>query len=96
MTNRYKELFKLPEIKGLSTVYFVKLELKDARGKTISDNFYWFSSKQKPDFRALSRLKPVDLKIITQAIEENTGYLIKVKAQNISDPLACYEQAYDL
>ncbi len=86
--NRYKELFKLPEIKGLSTVYFVKLELKDARGKTISDNFYWFSSRQKPDFRALSRLKPVDLVMNTQFFDENTEYLVKVRVENTSGRLA--------
>ncbi|HTJ78715.1 MAG TPA: malectin domain-containing carbohydrate-binding protein [Rariglobus sp.] len=34
---------------GLSPVHFVKLELRDAAGKLISDNFYWRGSKPKPD-----------------------------------------------
>ncbi len=86
--NRYKELFKLPEIQGLSTVYFVKLELKDKQGKTISDNFYWFSTKREPDFRQLSKLEPVDLKIDVQTVDEDTEYLIKVEVENASDGLA--------
>jgi len=35
----------LPTPEGLSTTYFVKLELHDAAGKLVSDNFYWLSTK---------------------------------------------------
>ena len=31
---------------GLSPVHYVKLELKDARGEVISDNFYWRTTAQ--------------------------------------------------
>jgi exo-1,4-beta-D-glucosaminidase len=86
--NQYKELFKLPQIKGLTPVYFVKLELKDRQGKTVSDNFYWFSTKPEPDFRQLSKLKPVDLKMDTQTVDEDTEYLVKVEVENASDRLA--------
>ena len=37
--------FDLPVPDGLSTSYFLKLELHDARGKLVSDNFYWLSRK---------------------------------------------------
>lgn len=37
--------FDLPAPEGLSTTYFLKLELHDADGKLISDNFYWLSTK---------------------------------------------------
>jgi exo-1,4-beta-D-glucosaminidase len=30
---------------GLSTTYFLKLQLHDSAGKPISDNFYWLSTK---------------------------------------------------
>lgn len=33
----------------LSQVHFVKLELRDAGGKLLSDNFYWRGSQAKPD-----------------------------------------------
>jgi exo-1,4-beta-D-glucosaminidase len=37
--------FDLPAVDGLTTTYFLKLELRDARGKLVSDNFYWLSTK---------------------------------------------------
>jgi exo-1,4-beta-D-glucosaminidase len=35
----------IPEIKDLSTTYFVRLELKDSAGKLVSSNFYWLSTR---------------------------------------------------
>jgi exo-1,4-beta-D-glucosaminidase len=35
----------LPKPDGLSTTYFLKLELRDPAGKLLSDNFYWLSTK---------------------------------------------------
>jgi exo-1,4-beta-D-glucosaminidase len=37
--------FDLPKPEGRSTTFFVKLGLRDARGKSVSDNFYWLSAK---------------------------------------------------
>jgi exo-1,4-beta-D-glucosaminidase len=37
--------FELPKVAGLSKTYFLKLQLHDAAGKLISDNFYWLSTK---------------------------------------------------
>jgi exo-1,4-beta-D-glucosaminidase len=37
--------FDLPAPDDLSTTYFLKLQLHDAAGKLISDNFYWLSRK---------------------------------------------------
>jgi exo-1,4-beta-D-glucosaminidase len=37
--------FDLPSPDGLSTTYFVKLQLHDAAGKQVSDNFYWLATK---------------------------------------------------
>jgi exo-1,4-beta-D-glucosaminidase len=37
--------FELPAPDGLSTTYFLKLQLHDAAGKLVSDNFYWLSTK---------------------------------------------------
>jgi exo-1,4-beta-D-glucosaminidase len=41
-----KECFILPQIDGLSDVYFVRLELKDTKGKVQSINWYWLSGKK--------------------------------------------------
>ncbi len=35
----------LPDLPGLSTAYFLKLELSDAGGRVVSRNFYWLSTK---------------------------------------------------
>jgi exo-1,4-beta-D-glucosaminidase len=35
----------LPKPENLSTTYFLKLQLHDAAGKLLSDNFYWLSTK---------------------------------------------------
>jgi exo-1,4-beta-D-glucosaminidase len=37
--------FDLPKPEGLSKTYFLRLELKSAGGKLLSDNFYWLSTK---------------------------------------------------
>lgn len=42
-----KKCFSIPQITGLSGVYFLRLSLKDSKQKTRSINWYWLS--QKPD-----------------------------------------------
>ena len=37
--------FDLPAPQNLSTTYFLKLQLHDASGALVSDNFYWLSTK---------------------------------------------------
>ncbi|HEY6385630.1 MAG TPA: glycoside hydrolase family 2 protein [Candidatus Acidoferrum sp.] len=37
--------FDLPKVDGLSKTYFLRLQLMDAGGKQLSDNFYWLSTK---------------------------------------------------
>jgi exo-1,4-beta-D-glucosaminidase len=37
--------FNLPKPDRLTMTFFVKLDLRDARGKSVSDNFYWLSAK---------------------------------------------------
>jgi exo-1,4-beta-D-glucosaminidase len=37
--------FDLPTPANLSTTYFLKLQLHDASGNPVSDNFYWLSTK---------------------------------------------------
>jgi exo-1,4-beta-D-glucosaminidase len=39
------KVFALPELQGLSGVYFVALRLTDANGKLVGSNFYWLSTK---------------------------------------------------
>jgi exo-1,4-beta-D-glucosaminidase len=37
--------FELQKPDGLTMTFFVKLDLRDARGRNVSDNFYWLSAK---------------------------------------------------
>jgi len=37
--------FELPKVEGLSTTYFLRLQLRDAGDKLLSDNLYWLSTK---------------------------------------------------
>jgi hypothetical protein len=47
---------------NLSAVHFIKLELHDAAGKLLSDNFYWRALPAQPDdLQALGTLPPVTL-----------------------------------
>ena len=86
--NCYRELFMLPKIKNLSETYFVRLILTDNSGKTVSDNFYWLSSKTKPDFSDLNTFTRVDLAIKTTIKEEGKELVITAKIKNPSGKLA--------
>lgn len=90
--DRYLDIFQLPKIKGLTPTYFVKLLLKNSKGKTVSDNFYWFSSKEDVDFRDLSKLKKVDLDITQELIEEGDEFVMKVNVKNSSNQLAFFNR----
>jgi exo-1,4-beta-D-glucosaminidase len=37
----------IPELQDLTTTYFVRLELKDQAGETVSTNFYWLSTTKE-------------------------------------------------
>ena len=37
--------FDLPKVDGLTKTYFLRVQLHDAGGKLLSDNFYWLSTK---------------------------------------------------
>jgi exo-1,4-beta-D-glucosaminidase len=40
-----QKILTLPEVDGLSPVYFVWLRLADSDGKQVGSNFYWLSTK---------------------------------------------------
>ncbi len=39
------KIFALPEVQGLTSVYFIALRLTDSGGKLVGSNFYWLSTK---------------------------------------------------
>jgi beta-mannosidase len=57
---------------GLSAVHFVKLELRDADGKLISENFYWRAQPEhQDDLKALGEMPTVtlDAKVLRREVE---------------------------
>ena len=44
--NMTSEIFQLPEVKGLSPLYFLDLKLADNAGGLVAENFYWLSTKK--------------------------------------------------
>jgi hypothetical protein len=87
----YKELFQLPEMAGLTPVYYVKLVLKDPKDRIVSDNFYWFSSaKGKSDLTDITRLVKVALDLKNEISFEGEEGVIKVTIKNPTDKLAFF------
>jgi exo-1,4-beta-D-glucosaminidase len=48
--NASTQVLTLPALTGLSTTYFIRLQLKDAAGALVSNNLYWYSTQ--PDVLA--------------------------------------------
>ena len=86
--NQYKELFTIPDLKGLSETYFVRVILHDNSGKVVSDNFYWFSTKKKAGFSYLNTLKQVDLDINTSVKQKGNEVELEVTVKNPTGGLA--------
>ncbi len=42
--NASTQAFTLPSISGLSTTYFIRLQLKNASNQVVSNNLYWYST----------------------------------------------------
>ncbi|ETK33290.1 glycoside hydrolase family 2 protein [Microbispora sp. ATCC PTA-5024] len=43
--NASTQVLTIPALTGLSTTYFLRLQLKDAGGAVVSDNLYWYSTQ---------------------------------------------------
>jgi hypothetical protein len=67
----------------LSTVHFLKLDLKDAEGKTISSNFYWHALPEHPDdFTDLNKMPMVTLEAKVESKDEDGKRLLTVTLHN--------------
>jgi len=75
------ELGALPAAEGLSPVHFVKLELLDAAGRRVSENFYWKEARQD-DLRALERMPEAELEAAVARRDENGRAKLVVTLRN--------------
>lgn len=90
--DRYSELFTIPEGLNLTPVYFVKLSLKKRDGVVLSDNTYWLSSSEKPDFSELSKLEPVALDVTAHIDEKGKELQVTVKIKNNTGKLSFFNR----
>lgn len=86
--NRYDEIFKVPQPANLTTVYFVKLELKDAKGNLVSENVYWESSKTPTDLSDLGKMENGKTDMTYKVSETESEYVFTVKIKNDSKKLS--------
>ncbi|HVU27579.1 MAG TPA: malectin domain-containing carbohydrate-binding protein [Verrucomicrobiae bacterium] len=74
---------------GLSSVYFVKLELRNANGELISDNFYWHASmSHQDDLRDLNQLPTVLLSAKIKRHDVDEKCLLDVTLHNSGGSVA--------
>jgi exo-1,4-beta-D-glucosaminidase len=88
----YNELFTIPTGLHLTPVYFVRLELKGKDGRILSENTYWLSSSDKPDYSALANLAPVALELSGYKEEAGKECHITVKLKNNTDKLSFFNR----
>jgi len=88
----YSELFKIPDNLLLTSVYFLKLELKNREGKMLSENMYWLSSQPKPDFTSLADLEPVKVDLSAVKVEEGKETEFTVRVKNNTNKLSFFNR----
>jgi exo-1,4-beta-D-glucosaminidase len=76
-------IFELPDIDGLSRLYFVRLSLQDDTGKLVSSNFYWLSTQPDiSDFAASNgRYTPIKTYADLTALEKLPETKLKVSSR---------------
>jgi hypothetical protein len=74
---------------ALSAVHFIKLELRDGKGRLLSDNFYWRAAPGDEDnFQALNTLPTVALDIQATRRDTSGKCLLEVVLRNPSQTIA--------
>jgi hypothetical protein len=74
---------------GLSSVYFLKMELKDAGGKLLSDNFYWRAQPvHRDDLTDLNKLPVVALGAQVERKDADGKALVTVTLHNSAATVA--------
>ena len=76
----------------MSPVHFIKLELNDANGNLLSDNFYWRSNKPG-DYKALNTLSKAKLNVTSQLVnrtDHGDKKVIKATIKNVGPSVAFF------
>ncbi len=88
--NAYRDLFELPQLPNLPPVYFVRLDLRDAAGKRVSDNLYWFPASKGGSMQALRSLPPVRLAATCEVETHGAERIARVKVNNPTSHIAFF------
>ncbi len=73
----------------LSQVHFIELELKDAAGKLISDNFYWRALPDHPDdYTSMEKMPEVTLEATADCKDADGKRVVTVTVHNPSRQVA--------
>lgn len=92
---------RFPE--DISQVHFIKLWLKDEKGKDVSSNFYWRSNDKyegsktltgpaSSGFETLNRLKAAQVKLSYKTRRANGRYFVDIDLKNASREIAFFQQ----
>jgi hypothetical protein len=78
----------------LTAVHFIKLELHDAAGRLLSDNFYWRALPSQPDdLRALADLPVVTLEARVARRDQGGKCLLELALRNATSHIALMAHA---
>ena len=86
----YRDAFAVVKPSDLTPVYFVKLELADAAGRTVSDNFYWLSTHSPADYTPLADLPLVDVQASCEFQPRGEERIARVRLKNPTAHLAFF------
>jgi exo-1,4-beta-D-glucosaminidase len=88
----YREAFAIKDLPELAPLVFVKLDLRDAIGHTVADNFYWLLGRNTPDYKALQTLPLVTLDAGVKIEDCGNELLAHVNIANPGDGIAFFVQ----
>ncbi len=69
------EAFTLDFSREPAGVHFIRLELRDAAGELLSDNFYWRNGEKELDYQALNTLPAANLEVTAEKISPEKAVL---------------------
>jgi exo-1,4-beta-D-glucosaminidase len=90
-SDQYRSLWAMPKLPGLTPVYFVHLQMKDAQDRVLSSNLYWLSSRETPDFRDLKKIESASVDIASRIEKRDREYVVSVTVKNSSNKLAFFK-----
>jgi hypothetical protein len=88
----YRELFPIPQGLSATPVYFVELALQRKNGILLSDNTYWLSSAEPPDFSSLVKLEPLVPEISARIEYRGKEYYVKIRLRNHTGKLSFFNR----